>query len=113
MLESLIYPFHLVPQPAYCWLNNRHLTEGILLRRTSRPGVIDAAGKLLPDQLSSPNYPEDLARHFSVNLLGNFQIADAAWVISKGEAKDELTSKWNPGEPGMLPTADQARCLST
>lgn len=84
---------------------------GLLVRRTSRPGVVDAAGKLLPDQLSSPNYSEDLARHFSVNLLGNFQLADAAWILCRGEAKQELASPWSPGEPGLVPTAEQAERL--
>lgn len=107
--DSPAYPTYLVPQPMYCWLNNQDLTSGLLIRRTSQPNSVDEAGKLLPDQLSSPTV--DLARHFSVNLLGDFQVADTAWVLCKGEAKELLAASWQPGELGQLPTADQAQCL--
>lgn len=110
MPDASTYPVHLVPQPAYRWLEIQHVSSGCVVRRTSQPDVADAAGKILPDQLSHPT--EDLARHFSVNLLGDFRISDTAWVVSRGEAKARLTGAWQPGEAGILPAAGEAECTS-
>lgn len=88
------------------------LASGLLLRRTSQPDVIDAWGKIRPDQLSDPT--EDIARHFSVNLLGNFQLADLPWGINRSvvrERKAEFYAPWEPGQQGLLPTSEEAECL--
>lgn len=108
MPDASTYPAHLVPQPFYRRLESQQVVSGRVLRRASQPDVTDMAGKILPDQLSHPT--EDLARHFSVNLLGDFQVRDTAWVISRGEAKARLTSAWQPGETGIRPAADEAEC---
>ena len=104
------YPFHLVPQPHYRLLDSQNFRSGRLLRRTSQPTITDAAGKILPDQLSHPT--EDLARHFSVNLLGNFLAADAAWILQPGPAKAQLANAWQPGLPGQCPSPEEAECVA-
>lgn len=108
MPDASTYPAHLVPQPFYRRLESQQVVSGHVLRRASQPDVTDTAGKILPDQLSHPT--EDLARHFSVNLLGDFQVRDTAWVVSRGEAKARLTSAWQPGEMDIRPAADEAEC---
>ena len=109
MPASSSYPKYLIPQPTYCHLDGWQVATGLLLRRTSEAAVLDAFGRIRPDQLSHPT--EDLARHFSVNLLGNFQVADAAWVVLAGPAKAELVSSWVPGEAGHHPGSAEATLL--
>ncbi|WP_375417293.1 hypothetical protein [uncultured Hymenobacter sp.] len=108
--DAPVYPLHMVPQPHYRLLNSYHVSGGQVLRRTSQPNVTDTMGKILPDQLSHPT--EDLARHFSVNLLGDFQLCDAAWVLRSSPNKAHLASTWQPGEIGQQPSTEEAECVA-
>ena len=110
MPAPVTYPPHLIPRAAYQLLASARFAAGLLLRRCSDPEVVAADGKIRPDQLSHPT--EDLARHFSVNLLGTFKLPDAAWIMAPGPARAQLLAAWQPGADGQLPAPEEAFCLS-
>ena len=78
-----IYPARLLPQPNYLLVGGDQVLSGAVARRTpTHLPLLGEDGKILVGQLSSPT--EDIARGFSVNLLGQFQIGSHAVCLLAG-----------------------------
>lgn len=117
-----MYPLHLLPEPTHCLLEAPAIAAGWLLRRTEGPiaflGERATNGRpyLRADQIASPS--QQLPRGLSVNLLGQFRLADAAWVPVTDTGRGFLREYWQPGTavaaPAPLATHDgQGRPLAT
>lgn len=92
------YPDRLLPQPAYLLIDGDQALEGAVARRTPEHlPLLGEDGKILVGQLSSPT--EDIARGFSVNLLGQFEVADIGWRL----LAPTLFADWKEGETGLMP----------
>jgi hypothetical protein len=97
------YPGRLLPQPIYLIISGAQISAGAVVRRTPEHlPLLGEDGKILPGQLSSPT--EDIARGFSVNLLGLFQIEDVGWR----PLKEDLSKYWEEGEEGLSPQEGEA-----
>jgi hypothetical protein len=96
------YPDRLLPQSTYLVITGDQVLDGAVVRRTPEHlPLLAEDGKILPGQLSSPT--EDIARGFSVHLLGLFQIEDVGWH----PLKDDLSEDWKEGQAGLTPQAGE------
>ncbi|TGD80812.1 hypothetical protein [Hymenobacter wooponensis] len=108
-----MYPAHLLPASTYRLLPPTVLTPGWLLRRTDDAVVFlsqrAANGRpyLRADQIASPS--QRLPEGLSVNLLGQFQLADAAWAPVTATGRIYLREYWQPNNAVIAPAphADQ------
>jgi hypothetical protein len=93
----------LLPQPSYVLVGGDQVLSGAVARRTpTYLPLLGEDGKILVGQLSSPT--EDIARGFSVNLLGQFQVEDIGWRPLVAT----LYTYWQEGEQGLLPQVEEA-----
>lgn len=98
------YPIYLVPKPSYLKLMSEDVKNGVVLRSYTDPvypKLVD--GKIPVTVFTHPN-TGSILNHMSVNLVGVYQLADAAWVLT-GKNKDKLTNEWIPGMDGIQPLA--------
>lgn len=109
MLVSAYPEDRLVPQVDYLFLDCAHfVSTGYLIRRLDHPAVTDAAGMIDEKSFKFPQ-GDHLVRHFSVSLLGTYEVYDACWkIINKGERAEVLHGAWVPGVPGICPSPDDA-----
>ena len=96
------YPDRLLPQPAYLLIDGDQVLAGAVARRTPEHlPLLAEDGKILVGQLSSPT--EDIARGFSVNLLGQFLVEDIGWRL----LLDSLYADWQEGGTGLMPQLEE------
>jgi hypothetical protein len=106
------YPTHLLPQPGYqiiAWRDE--FLNCFLIRSAPVKDVIDPETEKIRAKYVNDGSREHL-KDFSSNLLGVFQIADAAIRLEKTARKSYLTGAWTVGEDVTPPTDDDFSVLS-
>ncbi|MGI4735770.1 MAG: hypothetical protein ACRYG7_11385 [Janthinobacterium lividum] len=98
----------MLPRLSFRLLAAAEVATGWLVRRTpdavaflATDRAANGRPKLRPDQLASP--PQRLPEGLSVNLLGQFRLADAAWVPATDTGRAYLREYWQPDPALAVP----------